>query len=370
MCLRGTLGDIPLQILPRSARVERDQLVMHWTHDIHGYTADHQSVFTAEQLRSMRSKPRIAGDRSKRTLWDKKRFSETGNWTTFEDYMNNPTSFTRAIRALHQHGLIFVTNIPEDERAIDRIAQRIGPLRNTFYGLTWDVRSKQDAKNVAYTNEDLGFHMDLLYMKDPPGYQLLHTLKNSCEGGESQFADSIYAALRLQQADMSHFETLSSYPVDFAYVNDGHSYSQARNTVVLDKSGQILNVNWSPPFQDLVGWGSRFHLMTDDQNGTASHKQRDPGDGQKKQAGLRSFVVAAAKFAEQMEREDMVYELKTAPGTCAVFDNRRVVHSRKAFNTGSGQRWLKGAYISKDDFLSTVAALEPTPAWDMDADRY
>jgi len=44
-------------------------------------------------------------------------------------------------------------------------------------------------------------------------------------------------------------------------------------------------------------------------------------------------------------------------GTCVIFDNLRVVHARNAFNLNSGRRWLKGAYLARQDFVSKASAL-------------
>lgn len=47
------------------------------------------------------------------------------------------------------------------------------------------------------------------------------------------------------------------------------------------------------------------------------------------------------------------------PGECVIFDNRRVLHARKAFEVGDQgkERWLRGAYIDKDPFLSKLKVL-------------
>ena len=47
------------------------------------------------------------------------------------------------------------------------------------------------------------------------------------------------------------------------------------------------------------------------------------------------------------------FELKLEPGQCVIFENRRVLHSRRPFDTGSGSRWLAGAYLDMDSVLST-----------------
>jgi gamma-butyrobetaine dioxygenase len=66
------------------------------------------------------------------------------------------------IQQLYTHGLAFIKNIPQDQRNIETLASYFGIIKETFYGKTWDVKSIKAAKNIAYTNVYLGFHMDLL----------------------------------------------------------------------------------------------------------------------------------------------------------------------------------------------------------------
>ena len=47
------------------------------------------------------------------------------------------------------------------------------------------------------------------------------------------------------------------------------------------------------------------------------------------------------------------------PGECVIFDNRRVLHARKRFEVGDlgKERWLRGAYLDKDPFVSRMRVL-------------
>lgn len=67
-----------------------------------------------------------------------------------------------AMLQLQDYGLVLIDGVPELETSVERIGERIGPLRDTFYGRTWDVKDKPNAENVAYTSKHLGLHMDLL----------------------------------------------------------------------------------------------------------------------------------------------------------------------------------------------------------------
>jgi gamma-butyrobetaine dioxygenase len=74
-----------------------------------------------------------------------------------------------AITQLTQLGLLFITGVPSAESSnqtceLRTLAQLFGEIRNTFYGDVWDVKNIRNSRNIAYTNLDLGLHMDLLYV--------------------------------------------------------------------------------------------------------------------------------------------------------------------------------------------------------------
>lgn len=332
-----------------SGRSNRGRVKVRWKNDIPGYPADHQSVYTQSELRTLTSPPPDSAVARKRHYWDRATFEQRANWTTYADFVNDTDAYKVAMSALHRDGLIFITKVEASEEAVSRMAERIGPLRNTFYGPTWDVRSVANPKNVAYTNQHLGFHMDLLYMANPPGYQLLHCLKNSCSGGESRFADAFFAANRLRQDNLSHYRQLTLYPVEWIYQNDGQYYVQIRPTfqkvrsfvssdeharhrhkreVSKDNDPDLAYVNWSPPFQ-----------------GRLFHKHEFP-------ERTKEFLQASKNFDRILNDDALVYELKMEEGTCAIFENRRVVHARNAFQVEDGERWLRGAYVDEEAFWS------------------
>ncbi len=45
------------------------------------------------------------------------------------------------------------------------------------------------------------------------------------------------------------------------------------------------------------------------------------------------------------------------PGDCVIFDNRRVLHGRAAFEPGTGERHLRGCYVDRDDLYSRLRIL-------------
>ncbi|KAK2798472.1 hypothetical protein FQN50_008832 [Emmonsiellopsis sp. PD_5] len=347
------ISDIPLDIKPREVKNEGDHLVVKWDNDIPGYDSSHTSIYPRDVLARL-TKFAYTGKthRSRgRVLWDKATFGNNQHWISFKDYMEDNSKFFYFMQSLYRFGLVFVKDIPDSSEMVEKIATRMGPLRNSFYGMTWDVRSVPNAKNVAYTNKHLDFHMDLLYMKDPPGYQLLHCLRNSFEGGESLFVDTFKAAQTLRKNKPQHFELLAKHRTSFEYENNNEHYQHSHPVIELDIRPPFLRtpqlpeflikcVNYSPPFQGLPQPSSPDHQM--------------------------KVVTAMKAFADELAKPENIYELKLNPGECVIFANRRVVHARKAFTVSDAtqagdngaERWLRGAYVDDDALQSIFRRME------------
>ncbi|CAG8432769.1 502_t:CDS:2 [Diversispora eburnea] len=201
--------------------------------------------------------------------------------------------------------------------------ERIGTIRSTFYGKTFDVISIPGAKNIAYTNLSLGLHMDLLYYQVPPGLQFLHCLKNSVKGGASIFTDSFKAIENFKKIYPQDFDILTKIPLTFHYINDGHHMHYNQYVIELDKdfdkddnsNNPIISVNYSPPFQ------------------------------------------AYQRFCAFIEDPELKYELTLKPGDLVIVINRRILHGRNSFDIESGERYLKGAYLELCEFKDKFRVL-------------
>jgi len=256
--------------------------------------------------------------------------------------LQNPLGLLAAITQLSQFGLLFVTDVPNIETSsqaceVRKLAQLFGEIRDTFYGELWDVKNIRNSKNIALTNLDLGLHMDLLYFEHPPRFQLLHCLRNRVVGGTSIFVDALHAATTLQVTNPDAFDILASTPVAFHYINDGHHLHRSHPTIELEApvvtsaphQRQINHINYSPPFQ------APLSLST-----------TPP-----------TFYPALAEYASLLNDPELTYKYTLKEGDAVLFDNRRVLHARTAFNDvenqdgtdeGEANRWLKGCYIEAD----------------------
>ncbi len=68
---------------------------------------------------------------------------------------------------LEVHGLVRVSEVPEF--TLQKLLDRAGFARKTHYLDVFEVKSKGDPNNLAYTSGTLGLHVDLPYYKYTPG---------------------------------------------------------------------------------------------------------------------------------------------------------------------------------------------------------
>lgn len=331
-------GDIKVDVRPRSIAREGKTLEIKWENDIPGFDESHVSTYNIDDLAYLHPNPvrSNSGKLRSRMLWDQQKMKSLQHWITYDDYMNNERKFVKAMRHLALTGLIFLKDIPDSRDEVEKIATKMGPIRNTFYGATWDVRSVPQAKNVAYTNQDLGFHMDLMYMQNPPGYQLLHCLENASVGGESMFLDSFRVAHDIFATDRTMFDQLANLRLSYEYNHEDHVYSHQWPVFHVAPNStnklSLEHVNYSPPFQSRMLEKNKYPFCVK--------------------------AVGSLKYLdEHLKDEARIFERKLQPGECAIFENRRVLHARRPFDLNGGNRWLAGTYVDEDALLSKFKTL-------------
>lgn len=284
-------------------------------------------------------------------LWDRASLASP-HWSEYSRYMQSDDALREFLDALCTHGIAFVRDVPVGEKsgeqkpALRSLVERLGSIRRTWYGDLWDVRASLTSHNIAYTNLALGLHMDLVHFESPPRFQFLHSLENdNIAGGASYFVDAFHLAREIAKQDVAMYDTLASVPVTFEYDNGGQHTRWARPTfghVPQARSSQerwqrLWAVNYSPPFQGAF----------------------DPSISASALSAVHAGLGAFAELCDD-ERNRLTHQL--APGECVIFDNRRVLHARTAFDFADkpsaensqqrGGRWLKGAYMDGDEVWS------------------
>ncbi|GLB39718.1 putative clavaminate synthase-like protein [Lyophyllum shimeji] len=330
-------SDIPLDIKPieNGVHLADNGIRIEWADG-------HKSFFSSSflELHSSREKLSVFHKDISPQPWNTTSISNTRDLFVPYGSLREPEGLLTAITQIARYGLLFVTDVPHEETANETcelpvLAQIFGDIRSTFYGRLWDVMNVRNSRNIAYTNLDLGLHMDLLYFEHPPRYQILHCLRNKVHGGTSIFVDALHAALLLRDTHPPDFDVLTTTPVAFHYINDGHHLHRQHPTVELASPasgaprGTIAHINYSPPFQ------APLPLSTPP-----------------------AFYPALQRFAKLLNDPRNTYAYTLREGDAVFFDNRGVLHARTAFSDVEGQggegetnRWLKGCYLEADDLM-------------------
>ena len=152
-------ADIPSNIRLESYEIDGvGTCHVRWKNDVPGFQ-DHISSYTTQAISTAPSMKTWHGHtvfNRPTYLWGTDDYNMEACTVPYEDFIGTSESLASALGRLHSTGLVFITDVPEDELSVGKIAQRIGPLRNSFYGSTWDVKSVPNARNVAYTSRNLG----------------------------------------------------------------------------------------------------------------------------------------------------------------------------------------------------------------------
>ncbi|KAF5350608.1 hypothetical protein D9756_008659 [Leucocoprinus leucothites] len=329
----------PVSLSPEGIRLNGAGLEIKWPDG-------HKSVFPRSflELHSDKGKLHEFHKDVVEVGWDNQSIQRSELFIPYQE-LQTSKGLVKSFDQLEKYGLLFVSGVPNDktgneECELRRLGEMFGEIKHTFYGDLWDVvNRKTESKNIAYTNLNLGLHMDLLYFQHPPRYQILHCLRNRVEGGRSIFVDALAAAETLRESHPSYFDVLAKTPVPFHYINDGHHLHREHTTIELAPSTtsaspsdrRIGHINYSPYAQ------APLPLDTPTE-----------------------FYPALKEFTRLLHEPTNTYEYTLNEGDAVLFDNRRVLHARTAFydgkddemlKVGEAKRWLKGCYLEADAIL-------------------
>lgn len=228
---------------------------------------------------------------------------------------------------LAQDGIAFLRAVPCQAAAILDAVALVGRLAETNYGQVFDVRSVPQPENLAYSDLGLGLHTDNPYREPVPGFQALHALVTSPEGGDSLFADGFALAAYLKDSAPDAFRLLTTTAVPFHYRSaDAELYAE-RPLIQLSCAGEVAAVHYN-----------NRSIRVAPRTGSA-------------------FYAAYRSFAALLREPRFQLRLKLADGDLVVFDNQRVLHGRTAFTSAKHPRHLQGCYLTRDSVLSEIGLL-------------
>jgi gamma-butyrobetaine dioxygenase len=231
---------------------------------------------------------------------------------------------------LLQDGVAFLSKTPADEAALLEAVKLVGQVAETNYGLVFDVRSVAQPENLAYSELGLGLHTDNPYREPVPGFQALHALVVSPDGGESLFADGFALAEHVRATHPGDFALLSRTAVPFHYRSSNAELYAERPLIQISCRGDIAAVHYN----------------------SRSVAPLDPSS-----PATADYYAAYRRFAALLREPRFQLRCKLAAGELVVFDNQRILHGRTAFSSARHARHLRGCYLTRDSVYGQAAML-------------
>jgi len=311
-------------VRPSMVEHSDDALTIEWSDGFH-------SVYPVNFLASWEY-DHARADTERMVLWNRN-IEDRVVRHDYEDVCSDPASLKSWLQDVAVFGFGLLRNVPIVERKIFDVVDLFGFVRDTNYGKLFEVRTVENASNLAYTPLPLSVHTDNPYRDPCPSLQLLHCLVQSGQGGFTALSDGFHAAERLRQELPDAFSLLSTHEVLFHYESED---------AVLDNRDKIINLNSD---------GSIRKIRI---NNRSIAPLRLPFDV------VPQFYAALASFRSILEGEEAQFRFLMQPGDLLLLDNERVLHGRAGESIGA--RHLQGCYADRDGLLSKLRVLEKTNA--------
>jgi gamma-butyrobetaine dioxygenase len=326
------LLDLPEKMAPPQVELRPDgALRLLWPEN----GGRHESLFDPAWLRERDYSNRDSEAESRRARPWGAEMQDAIPSVSYAELMESDGGLRRWLQALSEQGIALLTDGPTAEGSLLNVVGRVGWARETNFGHTFDVVSKPNPNNAAYTAIKLEPHVDLPNWQRPPDFQLLYCLENGATGGASILTDGFAVAEALKREDPAAFEMLATQPVDFRFQDEESDIRCRAPTIGRDVDGALCEIRFNNWIRDAVDIPA---------------------------ARIQAFYAAYRKFWTMLRDPRFMIRFTLGPGQMIAFDNLRVLHGRDAFDPNSGRRHLQGCYLDRDLVMSRLRVLERTAA--------
>ena len=251
--------------------------------------------------------------------WDSS-FNKSNNFRFTENFSEKREMY-KALINFYKYGFVIFNNVPTQNNYIINFANSIGSIRRTNFGEFFNVKSKPNPNDLAYTSLALTPHTDNPYRKPVPCIQMLHCIENKVSGGLSTLVDGFTVTEKLKKDFPNYYKILTEVKVRFQFIDQ---------TVVLEDWSEIIKLNEKGKFKQV-----RFSPRLDFVPGMEIDK-------------LELYYTAREKISELYNSENYKLQFKLEPGDLLMMDNYRLLHGRTSYNASEGERFLQGCYIDYD----------------------
>jgi len=251
--------------------------------------------------------------------WD----SSLNNQNNFE-FSNNifeEKMMYEALISFYKYGFVIFKKVPTENNFIVKFANSIGSIRRTNFGEFFNVKSKPNPNDLAYTSLPLAPHTDNPYRNPVPCIQLLHCIENEVSGGYSTLVDGYTVTEKLKKDYPNYFKILTEIKVKYQFIDQDVVLEDWSEMIKIDENNNFKQVRFSPRLD--------FVPLMDKEK-------------------LDLYYAARNKISELYNSDKYRLEFKLVPGDLLMMDNYRLLHGRSSYDANEGNRFLQGCYIDYD----------------------
>jgi len=239
----------------------------------------------------------------------------------FKDNFFEEKEMYKALVNFYQYGFVIFKKVPTKNNFIVNFANSIGSIRRTNFGEFFDVKSKPNPNDLAYTSLPLAPHTDNPYRNPVPCIQMLHCIENEVSGGFSTLVDGYTVTQKLKDEFPDFYKILSETKVRFQFIDQ---------TVVLENWAEMIQLDENENFKQ-VRFSPRLDFVP------LLDKEK-----------LELYYTARKKISELYNSDKYRIEFKLSKGDLLMMDNHRLLHGRTMYDANEGNRFLQGCYIDYD----------------------
>jgi gamma-butyrobetaine dioxygenase len=318
------LTSVPLDLSAQDARIEGATLVIDWD-------GDTSSRFDLSALMKVRPGSRRADPAHIAPVTWRGDLGAAGIPRASADAVTTDDAALQSwLVDTQRYGLSIIEGLADSTGAGMDVARRIGFLRETNFGVTFEVISKPNPNNLAYTPVALPLHTDLTNQELPPGFQFLHCLANEATGGGSLFCDGYAIAEDLRRDAPEVFALLSEISIPFRFHDDSCDIRGRKHVITLNEDGEVTEFCFNAHLADILDLEPEVMV---------------------------AYYAAYRRIMEMTRDPKYLVTLKLKAGEMVVFDNRRALHGRQSFDPSTGRRHLHGCYVDRGEFDSRLRLL-------------
>ena len=237
-----------------------------------------------------------------------------------------------------EYGVAILKNCPILKNPVSLLNEdlRFGPVQDTIYGAVVEIkfRSSTDREFVGYTNSELPTHTDFSFYTKTQDILNVYGVENTVVGGESTYVDTFGVLNEVREERPDLFQILTEVDVHYRFSVPGKKLNVSSHKVVEMRGENMYRVVDNFCELDELEFVKHNDIETRKKWWEAYSYYRN------------KCTEPRTPAARRLDKGDLI-----------MIDNCRILHGRKPFVDGSGERVMNLMYTEFSHVIPAILDL-------------